>query len=277
MYICFADDSQQQNPSRKGMGSLIAMGGISIPMENLQDINKGIDGICDNFGFPPDEEFKWSPSRNLWMSSNLQGDDRIDFFLCILDLLLQKQAVAWVMVEDKNSRPANWRSGVTISELDVVTLFLERVNQFWERQSSTGLIIADRPGGNRRSEDKFLSDCSETIQKGTTYVSLNRMAHNVLSTSSKLSRLLQAADLVTSCTLAFVSGETKYAPPVFEAIRPLFDSSITIGGCGLKIHPDIWYVNLYHWLLGDSDCWKMGGGFGLPLKGYPYASDAFTP
>jgi hypothetical protein len=53
---------------------------------------------------------------------------------------------------------------------------------------------------------------------GTSYVSFEHIPVNVLSTFSHLVRLLQLADLVTSCTTAYVAGEDTYAPPVFPAI-----------------------------------------------------------
>jgi hypothetical protein len=39
-----------------------------------------------------------------------------------------------------------------------------------------------------------------------------------------------------------------------------------IGGSGLKLHPDLCYLNLYHWLLGDSYYRRGGGGHTLPMS-----------
>jgi hypothetical protein len=36
------------------------------------------------------------------------------------------------------------------------------------------------------------------------------------------------------------------------------------------MHPDLIYVNLYHWLLGDAVFWKRRVGNELPLKQFPY-------
>ncbi|HZK50776.1 MAG TPA: hypothetical protein VFD47_04340, partial [Actinomycetota bacterium] len=38
------------------------------------------------------------------------------------------------------------------------------------------------------------------------------------------------------------------------------------GGRGLKIHPDLRYGNLYHWLLGDEAFVRYEGGIDLPSK-----------
>ncbi len=44
-----------------------------------------------------------------------------------------------------------------------------------------------------------------------------------------------------------------------------------------KLHPDYRYVNLYHWLLGDSHYLRNMGGWPLPFQTRPYAQDAATP
>ena len=141
-----------------------------------------------------------------------------------------------------------------------------------DRIQSDGIIITDRPGGDRASEDEFLLECLDTLQQGTDYVRPDRVALSVLATSSKLVRLLQVADVVTSCTLAMVSGEDTYAPPIFNnAIRPmLLSDPDRIGGIGLKIHPDYRYVNLYHWVLGDENHIRDGIGEPLPRDDRPY-------
>jgi hypothetical protein len=62
-------------------------------------------------------------------------------------------------------------------------------------------------------------------------------------------RLLQTADLITSFTLAMVSGEDRHSAPIFGLIKFLLMSEMgRIGGVGLKIHPDYVYANLYRWL-----------------------------
>ena len=120
--------------------------------------------------------------------------------------------------------------------------------------------------------EKDLTNCLETIEAGTTYIKPDCIALNVLSANSKYIRLLQAADLVTSCTLALVSGENTFSPKVFEKIKPLFDSEKDrIGGVGLKIHPDFKYANLYHWLVGDTHFVRSNAGIPLPLSGRPYS------
>lgn len=101
---------------------------------------------------------------------------------------------------------------------------------------------------------------------------------NVLSTPSKLVRLLQLADLITSCTVSYVSGEARYAPETFVHVKPLLCTQWGhIGGIGLKIHPDFLYMNLYHWLLGDAFVWKGSKKFDLPIRADPYGFSSNDP
>jgi hypothetical protein len=100
----------------------------------------------------------------------------------------------------------------------------------------------------------------------------------MVTEDSRRSRLLQLADVVTGCTTALVCGEEAWAPALFSSIKPLLDGSETRkGGVGLKIHPDLLYANLYHWLLGDTHLWKGSTGFGLPRSGLPYGTSPVVP
>jgi hypothetical protein len=102
-------------------------------------------------------------------------------------------------------------------------------------------------------------------RKGTRYVKFDRIAINLLCTQSRFVRLLQCADVVTSCVTAYVSGEHVWSPRVFAAIKPLLHSKDgRIGGYGLKFHSTR-HRDLYHWLLGDSTYFAHGITYDLPL------------
>ncbi len=273
MLFCFVDDAQQRNPSRHEMGPLVAAGGLIVQGDALAPLERAIDGLCANHGFPKGEEFKWSPRRDQWMHASLVGDGRARFFTDVLREASAHGAVAVVVVEDSNHKRAI-RSAPTAAA-DVTQMLLERIENRFKAAGSMGVVVADRPSGDRAAEDRFLSDCLETLQSGTAYVKPESIAVNVVSTPSHLVRLVQAADLITSCTVSAVAGEARYAPPIFEAIKPLFPTELgRRGGVGLKIHPDHVYANLYHWLLGDRDFWKFNTGVPLPIATRPYAADA---
>jgi len=273
--IFFIDDSRQRRPSRPGMTHLVATGAIRVPSERIRNISLSLEELCHDAGFPPGEEFKWSPGPELWMHSNLIRDERQAFFKGVSQILQQNNVVVAVVIEDIAYATA---TNAESHEMDVTRLLIERLEHQCIRSGADALIIADRPSGGRRDEDKFLSSCLETLQAGTGYVMPTHIIHNVVSTPSRLSRLIQAADFVTGCTLAYVSGENVYSPPIFQSIHPLLDcESGRIGGVGLKLHPDSKFVNLYHWLVGDSYYRRGGSSYSLPMANYPYYADPNNP
>lgn len=177
------------------------------------------------------------------------------------------------MVEDTEHDPATGADGPVI---DLTRLLIERID--WrlrdEEGDRTGLLIADRPSGGRSQETDYLERCLQTVLDGTAYVDAERIALNVVSTSSHLIRGLQLADLIVSATLQYVAGEEEYAPPIFEAIQHMLASDrLRTGGIGLKIHPDYQYANLYHWILDDSHLWRNNAGHVLPREDFPYSDD----
>lgn len=276
MQFFFADDARRDKPSRKGMGPLVAIGGVVVPVDQVGGLEKVIRDLCGSFGFPPGEPFKWSPGPELWMRDNLILEKREKFFVQALSLTEKHGAKASVVIEDTNRRPAMSDKS---PEEDVVCMFLERVDNKFRLSGEEGIVVVDRPSGGRVDENKFLQNCSETILSGTQYVRPEHIALNVLSSPAAHVRLLQVADVVTSCTLSFASGENKYSPPVFEAIKRLLlrDLFGRVGGIGLKIHPDLRYANLYHWLVGDGYIRKGNVEIPLPIKRFPYSADPDIP
>lgn len=268
MKLIFADDAAQRRPTRPGMRPLVAVGGLIIPGESLSRVQDRLEQLCADVGFPKGEEFKWSPSRNQWMYGNLVREDRRAFYRRVLAELSDAHAEAIVVLEDVESSTA---TGCASAQEDVVVMFLERIANRLRDTRNQGIVVTDRPGGGRSEEDQFLDDCAGAVERGTRFVALRDAILGVYSAPSTLSRLLQAADLITGCTAALFSGEAKFAPDVFPDIRPLFPRKLgRIGGASLKVHPDYRYCNLYHWLAADELFVRYPMGVPMPLAGRPY-------
>ena len=209
------------------------------------------------------------------MRDNLIGDKRQSFFKKIFKSLQAHEATAIVVIEDRNYKRA---TSAESHELDVIQLFFERAHYSLASKKRKGIIIASQPSGSRTDEYKFLADCLDSLRTGTDYVKPARIVLNVISTPPRFIRLLQAADVVTSCVLSFVSGETQYSPPCFNLIKPILDSHQgRIGGFGLKIHPDYRYMNLYHWLLSDTQLNRDGEIYLFPQGNSPYKESPNSP
>jgi hypothetical protein len=105
------------------------------------------------------------------------------------------------------------------------------------------------------------------FRRGTRFVRFSRIAINLLCTQSRFVRLLQCADLVTSCVMAYVAGENVWSPRLFASLIPLLHSKDgRIGGCGLKFQYTR-HRDLYHWLLGDSTYHAGRQIYPLPFAG----------
>lgn len=273
MKFVFADDSRQQAPARPGMGPLVAIGGLFVPADAMRGLEAAVQAASVRAGFPGGEEFKWSPRRGSWMHENLVGDDRRDFFMQVLSLARDAGCTSAVVIEDTSFARA---TNASTPEFDVTQMFLERATSALAQDD--GVVVVDRPGGSHRAEEKFLSQCLDAIQESAEFIRPDRIAINVLCTSSHLVRLLQLSDLLTSATLAFVAGEQRYSPEVFACFKPMLRTELgRLGRVGVKIHPDFRYANLYHWLLGDRDLVRYPMGIPLPMAGRPYFESPDRP
>lgn len=276
MHLIFADDSDQKNPKRPGMGPLTAIGGVIVPGVVVKALEKDIDDLCLKFGFPTGVEFKWHPKRDSWMWNNLGWDDKKRFFLEVTTLLKDADVRVLVVIVDEGKAPASGKN--YRPESDGIRLFLERVNRGLEDLDSQGIVVADEPGGGKDDEKEFHLNCIKTLREGTLWVNFDNIALNVLCAPSDHVRLLQAADLVTGVVVAKVAGMDRYAGPIFEALKPLFRrDGDRIGGIGLKIWPDSEYQNLYYWLLGDTSTWSWGDQRPLPNLNKPFAEGPMVP
>ena len=273
MRIFFADDSTQKGV-RNGMGKLIAFGGILVDESHLRSLNTGIDAVADLFGVPEGEEFKWSPNKQSWIYSNLLGDERQKCYSAILETALEHEVKAIVVVWDTGRTTLKGNAAFE----KCVSFLFERLSVCLEKNTSLGLIIADKPGGSHKEDEAFLERFIERTNSGTKYVPPDRIGLNVLTTPSHLLRHLQLADLVTGITTAMVAGYYKYSKPLFEYIKPMFIQNHLdcIGGTGLKLFPNE-LTNIYHWVLAEDTFWRVGMscGWALPDKRWPYAENEF--
>lgn len=275
MHLIFVDDSKQDSPTRPGLGPIVSVGALGIPADHALRAGQALDRVCASHGFPAGEEFKWSPSKGRWMYSNLIGSARLDFWTAVIDELLAHGCYGLIAAEDSARRPATNPS--ISADLDATCLLLERLAQHLQSQHETALVLADRPGGAITEENAYLGSLYALLREGTDYVVHGEIAI-VAATQSRLVRLLQAADLFTSCLTAFISGEQTYAPPVARLLLPLLGKEYDRrGGVSVKLHPDFCLLNLYHWLFEDEFYKSGNSGYQLPTDLRPYANSQHQP
>jgi hypothetical protein len=274
MHLVFIDDAKQ-SPTRPGFkGKAVGAAALHVPADRARVAERAIRATCKKYRFTDEEEFKWSPNRDSWMYSGLVGPERQQFFFAIAERLVEARAFASIVIEDAGRNPA---TGALTTEQDVLVLLLERVANRLRELGEIAIVIADRPGGDRREEDRFVADCLQYLQAGTDYVEHNEVSF-VFTTDSKFVRLLQATDLLASSLTAYVAGEGTHSPPIVERLLALFPlASDRRGGYSIKLHPDYNFANLHHWLFGDTHLVRGNVGVPMPLKGWDYYEGPDNP
>jgi hypothetical protein len=254
------------------MAAIVAFGGIRVAGDHLAALNRSLDSVCrEKYGFPRGEEFKWSPSRSSWMAQHVKGRQAGELYADVVAQLALHDVVVTVMTSEERGQK---ESREEQARRRTVMYYLERVEQQCVRRNTQAFVVVDQPGGGTQQRSAFLARSADIVESGTFWVQFGHMAHSLLAADSRSSRLLQAADLVTSVVASVVGGRTKYAQPIFDRLLPLLDRNgdEQIHGYGLKIDPDQEYCNLYHWLLGVDILWRGNSGTRLPHPRLPYAT-----
>lgn len=263
MHLFFGDDSIQERPSRQGVGRLLGLGGYLVESRAIPDLAAELEAASTAVGLGPEDPFKWSPDRGL----AFREVERSAFFERILTAAHRHCVEVVVVMADTTFRPAVRDASRVV---DLTTMLLERVDMAVQRVGSRGIVILDRPGGSLSQQDKTMLDNSDLLARGSDYWT-RQCVDLVATTPASRSRLLQLADVITGCTVAYVAGSGRQAGDTFPYIRPMLRSSEEIvGGIGVKIHPKGRYVNLYHWLLGDCSGKIDGVRVTLPTASAPY-------
>lgn len=107
------------------MGPLVAAGGVVVDADAVGGLETVLNKLCQIYGFPPGEEFKWSPNPKSWMHGNLVADQREQFFAEVLDEARAADVTAVVAIEDRDRQVATRKP---THELDVVAVCLERID-----------------------------------------------------------------------------------------------------------------------------------------------------
>ncbi|MBA8885805.1 DUF3800 domain-containing protein [Dokdonella fugitiva] len=261
MQLFFADDSAQSS-ARKGMGKLVAFGGVLVPADRARALSQQIDSIAAAYSLPPGEEIKWSPRKGSWIHQNLQGEARTACYNAVLVAAAEHGCKAIVSVCDYQLRNLKPEWGFE----RCVQYALERVSTHLSAASEEAIIISDRPSGGHKEADRFLESFTEHLASQNNHMLEQTFAVNLLTAPSHMMRGLQVADLVVAITTAMFAGQTKWAATCFEPVKAMLikNNFGYIGGTGAKVYPDS-LINLYKWVLGEEHYSKVGAGTAWPL------------
>jgi hypothetical protein len=226
--ILFIDDTEQ-SPQYIGIGGVIFHDDCIDNLFGIFNQRKALHGI------PPEEEIKWCPRKNSWISKNLVDDNRISAYHDLLSLISAFNGKLIVAVIKKEQI----LNDVVGAKWQCLTYITERFQFYLQAQEDKkGIIIADFPGSGKE-EKQLLRNYHKLLENGTEYVNPKNIVMNLLTTESHLNTGLQIADLIVGITTSMCTPRYSRTLPYWELIKQNFyrNRNEEILGCGLKIFP----------------------------------------
>ncbi|MDH2388567.1 DUF3800 domain-containing protein [Streptomyces sp. HNM0663] len=267
MQLIFIDDSGQERPRRDHLGELVSVGAVMFPEDQMVVYSRAIDELRSEIGMPDGEEFKWKPSKGSWLA-NAGGEVVKGARRRMLEIAGQCGVRTAVVIWDRGR--ADW------DKKEVATTILgylyERIERELQTTDERGVVIADVPGGGSKDHAKWLSEALDLTTVGTAYVKPDRVVMPIVTAPSDHVPHLQLADLVTAATTAAIAGLPNGLELV-ELLKPLARRNAygRIGGSGLALVPRDPLIDLYFWVLGETDYYKNGIAYAIGPTDSPFS------
>jgi hypothetical protein len=271
--LAFIDESEERQPRRTGLGHLVAVGGVVVPETAVAPYSAGLAAIRQSLGVPEGTELKWSPRDGSWLKTAAGNTVRTELRERMLKLAVDLEVSLVVVVWDRGL--VSWP--VNEVQVEVLRWVYERISMCLPANEAA-IVIADEPGGGPEHEKQWLADTLQLTERGTEYVTPDRIVLPIVTTPSHHVSHLQLADLVGATTAA-VAGN-RYALELAPLLRQLAHKNASgyAGGAGIKLFPNT-LLNLHYWAFGEDSYWKvrMNSGWSLPWRDWPYADNDGLP
>ncbi|MFC3894461.1 DUF3800 domain-containing protein [Lentzea rhizosphaerae] len=272
MHLIFIDDSQQTDPPRRGLGSLVALGGVVVPENQVAPYAAALAALRTELGMPDGEEIKWKPPRGSYLAT--AGKEIItNLRTRMLQTAIDHDIRSIVVIIDHGAAYKN-RTTVEVGK-ELLKWLFERVTILLSKAADIGLIIADKPGGGPADEGRWLADTLNLTNDGTEYVEPGKIVLPILTAPSHHVPHLQLADLVTAASTAAVAGRLA-GLELKDLLRQLAHRNAhnDAWGAGIVLFPQE-MINLCYWAFGETSASKvaMNTGITLPDKRFDYFND----
>lgn len=271
MRLVFIDDSQQQEPPRRGLGHLLAIGAVIVPEQQIAPYAAALAAIRTDLGIPAGDEIKWKPPKGSFLAS-AGGETALALRTRMLQAAIDHEIKSIVVIIDHSAAYVQ-RPQPEVGR-EILKWLFERVSMLLDDHQDVGIMIADRPGGGSADEGRWLADTLRITDDGTEYVQPGKIVLPIVTAPSHHVPHLQLADLVVAATTAAIAGR-KGGLDLKEWLTKLMHrhSLGDINGAGVVLFPPKY--NLYYHAFGETSCSKPGRntGFELPKRGEPYYAD----
>lgn len=270
MHVAFIDDTKQKG-RRRGMGQLLALGGVVFHDTRLAEYRAAHDRALRELGAPAGAELKWSNPRGTWFRED--GARHLS--------RMREMCVEAAIACDARAVVVVWDLGRTTlqgdrAEAAVLKYLYERVDMMLARQDDPRfLLLCDKPSGGSKDEDAWIGRTLELTDFGTEYVTPEHGVLPVLTAPSHHHPHLQLADLLVGAVTSAIAG-VNAGLDIMPMVKPLLHTNYLgeIGGAGVKLFP-LELGNLLHWALGETGYSRPSSntGVGLPWRDWEYAKD----
>lgn len=269
--VAFLDDSEQENPPRRGLGPLRAMAAAIFPADQLAPFAAALTALRTELGIPDGEELKWKPPKGSFLAGaggDLVGRLRRGMLAAAHD---HRVRTVTVIIDHGAAYKSQTREQVGATAL---AWLFERVSMHLADHGALGIMIADKPSGGSREEKRWLAEALELTNDGTQYVDPGKVVLPIVTADSRHVPHLQLADLIAAATTGAIAGHPhalELGPQLAELMHR--NSLDHVNGTGLKLFPE--RHNLLYHCFGETEISKASlmAGAGLPLPGAPYADD----
>lgn len=271
MHVVFVDDTKQKPGPRRSVGSLTALGAVAFPSGQLKAYAESFWKIYDDLGIPYSAEMKWSlDSKTSWF---LKQDDKT------LIGQVRKRALKAARHCEAKAIVVAWDTDAVATfrgqpaEQVVLSWLYERLQMMLDNAGEEGVVVFDKPGGDHRAEDRWLTESKSLVDAGSEYIQPEAFVLPILTAPSHHHPHLQLADLVAGSLTAAVQGKP-FGTAMVEKIKPILHTNYQglVGGTGLKLWPDS-MNNLHHWVLGEEEYYVSRRLRTLPHPGFSRFQD----
>lgn len=270
MRLVYIDDSKQDEPRRRGLGPLVALGGVIVPEAEVVGYSKDLTELRSELGIPMKDELKWKPPKGSFLAQ-AGGDVVATLRRQMLERAIARNICSVVIIID-HGKAYKALSAAEVGREALKWLY-ERVTMHLDMYDERGIIVADKPGGGPADESRWLAETLGLTSDGTEYIQPGRIVMPIVTAPSHHVPLLQLADLVVAASTAAVAGFKHGlalgAPLLQMAHKNAHDSA---AGAGIVLWPAPQLTNLQYWAFGEGTYSKvaMNTGWPLPWRGWPY-------